>query len=380
LHPDAGLFLAAPLIAGNRLFVAACQSDLGGYTGLLACLDADTGKPIWQFSSLGDDNLKPFFSSPALTADGKYLIVGQGLHQDTDCQLMCFDAATGQLHWAVRTPLHIESSPAIFGDMAVVGAGAIEGRDGLPTGHPGYVFAVRISDGKELWRQNINDPESDPAIDENGTIYIGSGFNGCAVVALRSASDEDLKAQGLPRILWKTPTDFPVAGPITLTDDLVLCGSGNGDVAHSAANPRGIVMALDRKTGAVRWQTNFEDSVLGAVAVRNGLAICPVRSGRVTALSLKDGSIVWQLHISGNAPVLAGCALTDTRVYAVSSDGYLAILTAADGKVLEKIALNDPAKPGTNLSVSSPQISGGRVFVGSETGGLHCFTGTEAQP
>ena len=61
---------------------------------------------------------------------------------------LCFDTASGmRLRWAVKTPLHIESSPAIFGDMAVVGAGAIEGSDGKPTGDPGFVFAVRISDG-----------------------------------------------------------------------------------------------------------------------------------------------------------------------------------------------------------------------------------------
>ena len=112
-------------------------------------------------------------------------MIGQGLHDDADCDLLCLDASSGAVRWQIKTPLHIEGSPAIFGDMVVAGAGAIEGPDHKPTTHIGMVIAVRISDGKKLWQYDMNDPESSPAIDEDGTVYIGSGFQGNAVVALR---------------------------------------------------------------------------------------------------------------------------------------------------------------------------------------------------
>jgi outer membrane protein assembly factor BamB len=306
------------------------------------------------------------------------LIIGQGLHADRDCSLLCFDAATGRRCWEVKTSLHIESSPAIFGDVAVVGAGAIEGQDRKPVGDPGYVIAVRIGDGKELWRQAVNDPESSPAVDESGTVYIGSGFNGHAVVAIRSDSDEQLRDKKLDRIAWRTPLAQPLTAPITIVDDLVIAGGGNSDVVHSDANARGVAVAIDRKTGAIRWQTPFDDAVLGAIACRDGAAICPSRTGEVTALDLRDGRVLWRTRISGKAPVLAGCAFTGKRVYAVSSDGYLAVLDPKNGRVLEKTYLNDPSKPGAGLSLSSPHVAGGRVVVGSETGGLQCFTGSES--
>ena len=44
--------------------------------------------------------------------------------------------------------------------------------------------------------------------------------------------------------------------------------------------------------------------------------------------------------------MLAGCAFTGRHVYAVSSDGYLAVVDFKEGKVLEKTYLNDQAKPG----------------------------------
>jgi outer membrane protein assembly factor BamB len=374
--PEATMFLGTPAIAGRRLYVAGCQSDLGGYTGLFACLDLETGKPLWETTQIGSDPLRPFFSSPAVTADGKYVVIGQGLHQDRDCSLLCFDAATGRQVWAVKTPLHLESSPAISGDIAVIGAGAIEGADGKASGDPGFVLGVRISDGKLLWKQPVNDPESSPAIDENGMVYIGSGCNGQAVVAIRSGSDEELQQQKLARVAWRTPVPYPMLAPITLAGATIIAAGGNGDMVHSGQNPQGLVAALNRADGTMLWQTKLDDAVLGAVAFQDGKLICPVRNGEVVALAVGDGHVLWRARVSGNAPVLCGCALTRDRAYAVSNDGYLAALATTDGKVLEKLYLNDQGRPGTGLSISSPQVVENRIFVGSETGGLRCLQGS----
>jgi outer membrane protein assembly factor BamB len=237
-------------------------------------------------------------------------------------------------------------------------------------------LAVRISDGKELWRQLVNDPESSPAIDENGVVYIGSGFNGSAVVAIRSESDEQLRAGNLGRIVWRTQVAQPMPGPIALAGEVVIAGGGNSDLVHSNRNAQGLVVALDRKTGTILWQTPFDDAVLGGIACCDDMLICPVRTGEVAALALKDGRVLWRTRISGNSPVLSGCAFTGQRVYGVSSDGYLAVLDPKDGHVLEKTCLNDQAKPGTGLTLSTPRIAGGRVIVGSETGGLRCLVGS----
>jgi outer membrane protein assembly factor BamB len=375
-RPEGTLFIAVPTVNGKRIYVAGCQADLGNYLGLLACLDAETGKPVWQVTDLRDDFLKPFFSSPVVTGDGKYMLIGQGLHEDKNCELLCLETATGKVVWTAKTALHIESSPAIYGDMVVVGAGAIEGKDGRPTGDPGYVFATRIADGKELWRQAVNDPESAPVIDEEGMVYIGSGFNGAAVVALRSETDEELKAKGLERVAWKTPVAYPVTGPLTLAGDVVIAGGGNSDLVHSNRNAKGQVVALDKKTGKVLWQVTVDDAVLGAMACRDGVVLCPSRTGEIVALSLKDGGIVWRTRISGNAPCIAGCAFTDKLIYAVSSDGYLAVLDPKTGRIQEKVFVNDKAKPGTGLMMGAPQVFGGRVLVPTETGGLRCYAGT----
>lgn len=149
----------------------------------------------------------------------------------------------------------------------------------------------------------------------------------------------------------------------------------------AAKNPAGAVLALDRQTGALRWEVALPDAVLGPIAVRGQLAICPVRNGEVVALDLaRQGAIVWRQRINGHAGILGGPAVTEELVYAVSQDGYLGVLALADGALLEKHYLNAKARPGAmGMSLSAPFVSDGRVFIGSETGGLRVFSGARAR-
>jgi outer membrane protein assembly factor BamB len=357
-------FLSTPAVSNGRVYAASCMVDVGGTFGSIFCLDAATGRPIWTVDKIGNQDLKGIFSSPALTHDGRFLIIGEGLHFDTGCHLICLDARTGKLRWKVDIPKnHIESSPAVFGNFVVVGAGAIERADHLPVDSPGYALSVRVSDGKVLWRRDIVDPESSPAVGPDGTTYLGSGMSGCAVVAVRMNGE----------LLWKTPTSYPATGPVSLVNHLVVAGTGRGDLVNADRHPAGAVVAMDGDSGGVQWRTELPDAVLGRIAIGDEKAFCPVRDGTVVALDLKNGGKIWSAKI-GHAPVLAGPALYGDCVYAVSSDGFLAILDAKTGRVLENYPLNDQISPGRgNLCLSAPVISGGRLFVGSETGGLRCF-------
>ena len=168
---------------------------------------------------------------------------------------------------------------------------------------------------------------------------------------------------------------------ISAAGEVVLAAGGNGDyVASDPESPEGIVVALERTTGKVLWKTKVADAVLGAIAVRDGRAVCSGRTGEVMALDLKSGRILWRTRVSGREPVLAAPAVTERRVFAVSQVGYLAVLRLGDGKILEKHYINQEGRPGElGLSVSSPTIAGGRLFVGSETGGVRCFAGTKIE-
>jgi outer membrane protein assembly factor BamB len=376
------MFLSSPIIHNNMLFGAWTILDPPESYGGIFAIDINTGKELWLNDMLDPASQKEFkgiFSSPSVSADGKYVVIGQGLHPDSNCELLCFNTSDGSLHWKVKTPLHIESSPVIDGNIVIAGAGAIEvGNNHKAAGDPGFVFAVELSTGKQLWKYALNDPESSPVV-YNGIVYIGSGFNGNAVVALRTESDKELVEKGLERLLWKKETPHPATGAITVVDGLVLVGCGNSDYVFAAKNPEGNVIAFDSKTGEQKWKLDMPDAVLGAIACKNGIAICPVRNGEVVALSIKEsGKVLWRQRVTNSMPVLAAPSFTGSHVYAVSQDGYLAVLNGKDGTVLEKHYINSKSKPGSmGLSLSSPIIYNNRLFIGSETGGITCFNGVE---
>ena len=381
------MLLSSPAARDGRIYGASCLLEGTGSYGTVFCLDAASGRQLWlsdQLDAAKQTTFMGFFSSPALTADGRSLIIGQGLHTDFGAHLVCLDTASGTLRWSVPTPLHLEGSPAIEGDLVVIGAGAVEqGSTHQPrgdvqgAGNPGFVLGVRISTGAVVFRAPVNDPESSPLL-VDGICYIGSGLNGNQVVALRTTSDDELRAAGQERRLWTATTPFPATGPVTMAGDTVLIGCGAGDFVVAAAQPEGRVLALDPATGKERWSTVMPDAVLGPVAVHGSIAIAPCRNGEVVALDLAhQGRELWRARVSGKAPILAGVAITGTQVYAVSNDGWLVVLDAADGKQRERVWLNDSARPGEmGLSTSAPLISDGRLYVGSETGGLRCFAGT----
>ena len=361
------MILSSPAVWGDRVYGASCTLDPPDSYGAVFCLDAATGQQIWTIDQADDEPFKGFFSSPAISADGKYLLIGQGLHPDSNCRLICLETATGKVHWTHEVPLHIESSPCIDGDVVYVGAGAIEDpATHKPISHPGFVMAVKISDGEELWRMDVNDPESSPVFHE-GNLFIGSGFNGKAVVSIKTGEK--------PEKQWSTESAYPITGAVTMSEGVIYAGGGNGDFVFRDPNPAGIVKALKADDGSELWSADMPDAVLGAVAASSRL-ICPVASGEVMALNLETGKAEWSSRVSDKAPVLAATAVTDKEVFAVSQNGYLARFQLEDGKKIERIYINAEDRPGEQgLCISSPMIAGGRLFVGSETGGMRCYIG-----
>src|SRR5262249_28866838 len=85
-----------------------------------------------------DGDMKQVFSSPVI-ADGK-VYIGEGYHQDKDCRLFCLDAATGKKLWEFQTTSHTESTPTVVGGRVYFGAGD----DG--------VFCLDAATGKKLWQ------------------------------------------------------------------------------------------------------------------------------------------------------------------------------------------------------------------------------------
>ena len=214
---------------------------------------------------------------------------------------------------------------------------------------------------------------------------------GAAVYALRTETDAELKAAGLDRVIWKTPAPYGMVSPITLADGLVIAGGGRNYWGFSVLDGQdgrsleGAVVALDRKTGKVRWTVKTEDSVWGPIAVSGGKAICSVGGqkdcsitdppkGNVLAIDLKSGCVLWRRKVSKGVPVLGGPVFTGKLAYVLAADETLALIDADTGRITEQHSLKSLEGPVVKQRCASgPLLVNGLLYVATQSGGLRCF-------
>jgi len=389
-HEDAAVW-SSPLVCAGRVYVSITLPDAPRSSGAIACLDATTGRQLW-FNPYQDAQRRSEFtgiySSPAISADRTVLVVGQGFHPDHNCALVCLSTADGSFRWRVPTPLHIESSPAIADGLVAVGVGAIEqGPERKPRGpldgrgNPGYLLVVRLADGAEVFRHPLADVECAPAI-ADGVIYAGAGLNGNAVVALRTGTSAELRTVGLPRERWRSPTPLPVTSDVTLTADLVLVGCGSGAMDDQRVAADGWLLAFNRADGRERGRLRLQNSVFGSIAVRGRVAIVTNQSGEVVAVDLDRllagaDPVRWRSVPGNDEAIYAGVAWLPGRILVTGARGHLSVLDEVTGALGQRLPLNDLNQLGRIYGTSAPTIAAGRVYVGSETGGLRCFVGVD---
>lgn len=128
------------------------------------------------------------------------------------------------------------------------------------------------------------------------------------------------------RVIWRTATELELAGGPGAGEGLVAVGSSAGDV-----------IALDAETGAQRWRVAVGGEVLAAPAVASGLVIVRTVSGRLLGLRAADGGEAWiyeqpvpRLSLRGNgSPVVSG-----DMILAGFDNGRVIALSLAEGELL----------------------------------------------
>ena len=124
--------------------------------------------------------------------------------------------------------------------------------------------------------------------------------------------------------------------------------------------PKGRVTARNAETGEKIWEYEAEDSVLTAVAYRNGFVCFGSRDGRVYALNAADGALRWKADIGH--PVVSSPAVTEAAVYVGAGNGVIYKIDSGSGHMLwqfdtEKITGGAPI-------YSSPAIANGKLYIG----------------
>lgn len=232
---------------------------------------------------------------------------------------------------------------------------ATDGENVYVADFEGAVHAFRLADGKRLWQFDTSHfrlwGESSalrfaagPAVDD-GKLAVGT-LNG-DILLLDIAGNE----------IWRTNVRGELLAPPLLIADLVAVRTTDGRV-----------VALDIQTGEQRWDTVREVPPLVirglAAPTSDGSRIyAGFDNGKVAALSIDDGSMIWESTIAAptGASELENIVDVDgnmvhfaQEVYATSYNGHAAALAAESGEIIWRRELS---------SVNSPAIAQGDVFV-----------------
>ncbi len=369
-------FYCAPAVVGNRIYVSAARYEYFSDVGAIYSIDADTGKMVWAFQG---DKYRSTFSSPAVS--GKYLVVGEGLHETMDSRVFCLDIEQSEKKhqgvklWDYRTTSHMESSPCIDKDRAIIGAGD----DGVLC-----LALAPDKDGKarKLWQlpgKDFPDCESAPLV-VDGKLYFGLGRERHAICCVDPKDG---------RLLWEVPTPFPTDSPAIAGGKLYV-GMGVGDFVNDAAKLRGLkqeemkkngkspaeieaalaelktggeVWCIDLAKHTVDWKyKEIGDTMLGPPAVDGERVYLGSRDGNLYCLST-SGQFIRKFNAHG--PIDAGPAVGNKYVYVLTGNGVLYGLDKITLAAVWNVNFNCP-------SFSSPTVADGHVYLGTNGGGLLC--------
>jgi outer membrane protein assembly factor BamB len=195
----------------RQLYVASRDKNL-------YALDLGTGTPRWKFAA--SDIMT---ATPALYRD---LV----LIADYSGKVQAVGAADGKLRWTYDAQLAVPGDLVIDGDQVLLGSRSYD------------LIALDAATGRERWKHYywFSWIESPPVV-RDGVVHTGSS-DATAVYALDARSGQ---------LRWKTAVPGWAWARTPVNDDIVVAGT-----AGSGAYPgfrSGALVALDRKTGAIRW-------------------------------------------------------------------------------------------------------------------------------
>ena len=220
---------STPLVIGNRLFTL-------GVTGILNAWDTATGKQLWTKDfSQSIDTSKLFCGTAAspLAANGRLVVqIGSDIHGG---KLLGLDPATGATQWEWTGLGPGYASPVMIDP---------NGQSQIVALTEGSIVGVDAKNGKELWtlpfpdewHENISTPLW------TGSLLIVSGTRqGTHAYTL---AEQNGKWQATET--WKNPdVAMYMSSPVY----------GDGLVYAHSSKKKGQFVALDAKTGALRWAT-----------------------------------------------------------------------------------------------------------------------------
>lgn len=229
----------------------------------------------------------------------------------------------GRVVWRGSLGREVATRPVLAGDSVLVGTVA------------GDLARLALADGAERWRLSGEPPVLTPAVvDEAGTsVYLVAPDGAVRAHAVETGKvrwrSPAPRAQA-PAQAQEAPPDTPRGLPApVLAGGLLVVARGDAGV-----------VALSTEDGTQAWRRDVRD-VVGLKPWRDAVYV-GTRSGRVVALSVKDGRPLWEHSPASSLTGPPSMALGTLWVGAQADSPILVGLAPADGKEVARMPLPDP--------------------------------------
>jgi outer membrane protein assembly factor BamB len=311
--------------------------------GIVHARDPFDGDLLWE-RALG----QPGFGSSNITLhDGRLFITVQA----SKGVLYALDPLTGDTDWALDQP----TDPS----FRALGAIAASGGRIFTTSTGGDVIALNAADGTIAWTYH-----------EDNNFFEGVAL-GAGLVFANSFDARVLAINASDGTLDWSQTLGQNGGSVPLyAGGKLFVGTGRVDTQT------GRLFALDAGSGAILWQVSNLGQVSHSTPAFDGAALYfgttnhqGTARNSYLAVDASDGEILWEIPLGIRAQ--SAVAYADGYVYGTAADGYLRVIDALTGQVVESHLL-DPYG-----SFSHPAISGGWVWAEGGDGTLHAFQGAD---
>ena len=242
-----------------------------------AAIETATGKVVWERRDLECNHFRGAGSSPIIFRN--LLIMN---FDGSDQQyVVALDKKTGKTVWKTHRSID-------FQDLGPDGKPQAEGdfRKGFSTPHietfggkpimislgSKAAYAYDPVTGKELWRveERTNHSASTRPLVGHGMIFVATGLANGHLLAIRP----DAKGQATDaNVVWRLTRSVPQKPSMLLVDDMIFM-----------VNDRGIVSAVDAKTGEVVWTSRVSGEYSASPVTAGGRIYLFAEDGKTTVI------------------------------------------------------------------------------------------------
>jgi outer membrane protein assembly factor BamB len=297
----------------------------------------------------GSGEIKRIVATPVVK-DGRIYTI------DAAQKVSAFDAASGRRVWEKQ----LKAANPHWDEFSVGGGLAIAGDKLIVASGFAYVTALRLNDGGEIWKRQVESPmSSSPAIMGNRAFLTSTNNDFFAV------DTETGEIVWNDQALAETARVLSSPSP-AVTPDILAVGYSSGElIAYLPANGRRLWSDTLTSTGRYTPLSAIND-IAGRPSIQDGIVYAASHSGVLAAIDARSGARIWSKTFgSRQGPVIGGDYL-----FVVGTSGRVACFSKADGKLAWTRDLPE-FKDGNRenrIVWTGPLLASGRLIVASSEG------------